>query len=78
MEKLVRCTCGCMPSQWEGNGCYIRYRYGKLFVEIKEDNHIRTHTTRFGGELDGDISLAEVNRITHEVFKESVVFSEIN
>jgi hypothetical protein len=75
--QSIEQTCSRSPSQWEGqmdNGSfiYIRYRWGNLTVGFGDtiDEAIWSPNTQdwfdrqIGGELDGDITLEEVCRVT--------------
>jgi len=78
--KELECTCSCCPSQWEGvtennEAVYIRYRWGRLTIELSKPdgtvfdairNGELIYSERIGGELDGDISPEEVKRIIVE------------
>ena len=59
----VQKTCSSTPSQWEGIGCYINYRYGRLIVQC---GNIEIKINGLGDKNDGDISLRQVNQTLAE------------
>ncbi len=84
--KSIKNTSTCCPSQWEGitennETFYIRYRWGRLTIQLSEPNGTITNAVNTGRVLcnkqigpiyDGVITLEEVM----EIMKKELIISE--
>lgn len=75
--KSLRCTCDACPSQWEGlternEALYIRYRWGRLIIQLSEpDGTINDavnsgrilYQKQIGDDFNGVIDIEEVMEI---------------
>lgn len=85
--KSLKCTCSACPSQWEGlternEALYIRYRWGRLTIQLSEqDGTIRDaiisgrilYQKQIGDEFGGVIDIEEVM----EIMKKEYIIQDV-